>query len=63
MMMMIDVYTHKVSLVGACGLGLQELAKPMFVRHTKGPVVKKFQIICHIFFKSCRTKKADSKNC
>ena len=45
MMMMIDVDTHKVSLGGACRPGLQELAEPMFIRHTKGPVVTIFQII------------------
>ena len=36
---MINVDTHKVFFGGACRLGLQELAKPMFVRHTQGPVV------------------------
>ena len=45
MMMMIDVDTHKVSLGGACWLGLQELAEAKFVRDTKGPVVTIFQII------------------
>ena len=52
MAMMIDVDTHKLFLGGACRLGLQELAKPMFVRDTQGPVVTIVQIFAHHLLRS-----------